>query len=223
MIINSNILFFAIIAVNKQLTMLQVGITGGIGSGKTTVCKIFETLGIPIYYADDRAKALMIENQTIVSGLKNLFGKEVYTADGALNRPYLANIVFNDKSKLEQLNAIVHPAVFLDGYNWHQAQKDVPYTIKEAALLFEAGSYKAMDKLITVFAPKDVRLERVIKRDKTTKEAIEARMDKQWSDEKKVELADFVIHNYDEHLLIPQVLKIHRELSENESGNENES
>lgn len=193
--------------------MFKIGITGGIGSGKTTVCKIFETLGIPIYYADERAKALMVENQELIASIKKLFGEKAYLEDGSLNRAYIAEIVFNDKNKLQQLNGLVHPAVFMDGVEWHNAQKDVPYTLKEAALLFEGKGHQFLDKIITVYAPKEVRLERVMKRDNAPKEAIEARMNKQMPDEEKVKLADFVIYNDGTQLLIPQVMEIHKALS----------
>ena len=137
--------------------MLHIGITGGIGSGKTTVCKIFETLGIPAYYADDRAKALMTNDLRLVATIKNTFGDEAYLPDGALNRSYLAATVFGNTEKLAQLNAIVHPAVIADGIAWQQAQTLVPYTLKEAALLIESGSYKNMDKIIVAVAMHNAR------------------------------------------------------------------
>jgi dephospho-CoA kinase len=198
---------------NPDFTIpLKIGITGGIGSGKTTVCQIFSAMGIPIYYADDRAKALMVTNLDVVSKLKSLFGKNTYLPDGSLNRQHLSNIVFKDKEMLEKLNAIVHPAVHEDGITWQNAQKNVPYTLKEAALLFEAGSYKALDKVVTVFAPKEIRLQRVIKRDQSNRAAVEARMDKQMDDFKKMHLADFVIFNDGKHPLIPQIHRLHQRI-----------
>ena len=197
---------------NKNGKILKVGITGGIGSGKTTVCKIFETLGIPVYYADYRAKWLMNNNEKLISGVKKLFGEKSYTEDGNLNRKYIASIVFKDKSKLAKLNYLVHPAVGIDGLEWHNGQKNVPYTLKEAALFFENGSYKSLDKTITIFAPKEVRIERVMERDSVKREAVEARIDKQMPDEEKVKLADFVIYNDGEQSLIKQVLNIHKQL-----------
>jgi len=197
---------------SEKKSILKVGITGGIGSGKTTVCKIFEQLGIPIYYADDRAKRLMVNDLKVVSALKTLFGEKTYHEDGRLNRQHLANLVFKDKALLEKLNGIVHPAVHKDGIQWNKLQNNVPYTLKEAALLFEAGSYKALDKVITVYAPKEIRLERVIKRDQTTREAVLARMDKQMEDKKKVHLADFVIFNDGKKPLIPQIYRLHQRL-----------
>ena len=191
--------------------MLKVGITGGIGSGKTTVCKIFETLNIPIYYADERAKWLMVNDQDLVIQIKDLLGKESYTIDGQLNRKFISSIVFNDKGKLKQLNALVHPVVANDGENWHLEQV-APYTLKEAALLFESGSYRSLDKIITVFAPESTRIQRVVDRDQVSEAEVKARIRNQMPDEEKVKLADFVINNYDNHRLIPQVLEIDRQL-----------
>ena len=189
----------------------KVGITGGIGSGKTTVCKIFETLGIPIYYADDRAKALMVEDEKLVSDIKNIFGEEAYVPNGELNRKHIADIAFHNPLKLKELNAVVHPAVLEDGNRWHAEQKDAPYTLKEAALIFESGSYKNLDKIITVFAPQNVRLERVLLRGgDLSKQDIEARMAKQLPEEEKMKRANFIIYNDGEQALIPQVMKIHR-------------
>jgi dephospho-CoA kinase len=192
--------------------MLKIGITGGIGSGKTTVCHIFEALGIPVYYADDRAKALMTTDVALVQAIQTNFGVESYFPDGSLNRAYLSNIVFKDAEKLALLNSLVHPAVFRDGEAWHAAQKNVPYTLKEAALLVETGSYKAVDKLITVFAPKKLRLQRVLKRDKVTRAAVLARMNKQMPERDKVKLADFIIKNDGQHGLIQQVWAVHQAL-----------
>ena len=194
--------------------MLQVGITGGIGSGKTTICRIFEILGIPIYYADDRAKALMVEDATLIKKITQLFGEAAYLKDGGLNRQHIASIAFNDPSKLKALNAIVHPAVREDGIRWNQEQKGVPYTLKEAALLFESGNYQVLDKIITVAAPIRIRLKRVMKRDNSTAAQVRARMDKQMKDKEKKALSDYVIYNNDKKLLIPQVLKIHHQLVE---------
>lgn len=194
--------------------MLKIGITGGIGSGKTTVCKMFETLGIPIYYADDRAKAIMVSDEKLIAGIKVVFGESAYLEDGSLNRPHIAKIAFSDKLKLEQLNALVHPIVRLDGENWFNNQINKAYALKEAALHFETGGYKLMDKMITVFAPEDVRIERVMKRDNVTKAAVKARVDKQMSDSEKVELADFVIYNDGSQSLIKQVMAIHQALIE---------
>lgn len=193
--------------------MQHLGITGGIGSGKTTVCKIFETLGIPIYYADDRAKYLMSHDPDLITGIIDLFGPEAYLEPQVLNRTHIAQVAFNDKDKLAQLNALVHPAVGKDGLEWQAAQQDVPYTLKEAALLYESGSYRSLDKIIVVTAPLELRIERVMARDGSKLEDIEARISKQMPEAEKVNLADFVVYNDGEQALIPQVMSIHRQLS----------
>lgn len=192
--------------------MLKVGITGGIGSGKTTLCKIFELLGIPVYYADDRAKWLMNNDAVLIEKLKESFGAEVFDEQQQLNRPYLAKIVFNDRAKLDILNSIVHPAVQQDGKTWHNNQKDVPFTLKEAALFFENGSYKKMDKMITVTAPEALRIQRVIARDQTSEAAVKARINKQLPDAEKVKKSAFVIYNDGSQSLILQAIKIYKAL-----------
>ncbi|RMF02697.1 MAG: dephospho-CoA kinase, partial [Bacteroidetes bacterium] len=166
----------------------------------------------PIYYADERAKALMTENEELRAQLIATFGAQTYTPDGTLNRAYLAGIVFQNDEKLAQLNALVHPIVQQDGERWQALQQDAPYTLREAALLFESGIYRSLDKIIVVTAPEDLRIARVVARDQTTPAAVRARMDKQWPEERKVALADFVIYNDGEQLLIPQVLDIHKQL-----------
>ncbi|TNE81569.1 MAG: dephospho-CoA kinase [Bacteroidetes bacterium] len=191
--------------------MLKLGITGGIGSGKSTVCEIFKSLNIPIYSADDRAKALMTEDRELIKAVKALFGEEAYTADGSLNRALIASIVFQDAAKLEALNAAVHPAVFRDFARW-SAEQTSPYVIKEAALMFESGSFRDLDYVVTVSAPQQLRIERSMKRDNTSAEAIKARMKKQWSEKQRLEAADFVIQNDGKHQLIPQVLELHQKM-----------
>jgi dephospho-CoA kinase len=192
--------------------MLKVGITGGIGSGKTTVCKVFETLGIPIYYADDRAKILMNTDEFLVTEITKIFGEQAYLSIGELNRPHIASIAFSDKNVLQKLNALVHPVVHRDSEKWFLEQQNVPYVLKEAALHFETGGYKMLDKMITVFAPKKVRIERVMKRDKRTVEEVEARINNQMPDSEKVKLADFVIYNDGSQSLIQQIYTIHQSL-----------
>ena len=194
--------------------MLKIGITGGIGSGKTTVCKIFELLHIPVYYADERAKQLMVEDKKLVARIKEVFGEAAYHPDGTLNRAHLATEAFSNAEKLAQLNAIVHPAVAKDGEQWQaiQEKKGALYTLKEAALLFESGSHLKLDKIITVFAPRTLRIERVLQRDQTNKAAVEARMDKQMPEAEKLELTHFIINNNGEQLLLPQILNVHQTL-----------
>jgi dephospho-CoA kinase len=193
-------------------TVLKIGITGGIGSGKTTVCKIFQTFGIPIYYADDRAKAIMVENKTVIRAIKKLFGEAAYLADGSLNRAHISDISFSNPLILNQLNAIVHPAVRRDGEVWHNRFKKVPYTLKEAALLFESGNFKTLDKIIVVSAPQELRLERALLRGGISREQLEKRMAAQMPEAEKIKLADFVINNDGTESLIPQVLRIHQAL-----------
>ena len=191
---------------------LKVGITGGIGSGKSTVCRIFETLGIPVYYADDRAKWLMTNDERVTSAVKALFGPQAYLPTGALNRELIGQVVFNDSAKLRELNAIVHPAVHQDGQEWHEQQQNVYYTLKEAALIFESGGDRFLHRTITVAAPEELRLERVMARDQVSAESVRSRMDKQMPEKEKIARADFVIQNDGTQLLTPQVLAIHQAL-----------
>lgn len=196
----------------RHLPALEVGITGGIGSGKTTVCRIFETLGIPVYSSDERAKSLMVENDNVRSAIESLFGEKAYLPSGQLDRAHLSSLVFEDKNLLEKLNAIVHPAVFADAEKWHAEQAGVPYTLREAALLVESGSYLSLDKLIVVTAPRSLRIQRVMQRDGVGQREVEARMEKQLPEREKIAKADFVINNDGTHLIVPQVVDIHRSL-----------
>ncbi|HTH82203.1 MAG TPA: dephospho-CoA kinase [Mucilaginibacter sp.] len=191
--------------------MLKIGITGNIGSGKTTVSKMFEVLGIPVFYADTAAKDIMTTDAELIAGIKATFGNASYFDDGSLNRKHIANIVFNDDKELAKLNALTHPAVFRAFDAWVPAIKNAPYVIKEAALLFESTSYKMCDYSLLVTAPLDVRIERVIKRDHITRAEVEAREAKQFPESKKRELADYIIENDETQLLIPQVLKLHEQ------------
>ena len=185
----------------------SVGITGGMGSGKSTVARVFEVLGIPVYYADDAAKRLMNKDESLKAQLRQHFGEET-NVDGLLNRKYLSSIVFNNEEKLTRLNAIVHPATLRDAADWMQ-QQTTPYAIKEAALIFESGSQKQLDYVIGVHAPAALSIHRVMKRDQITREAVKARMEKQIDEEIKMRLCDYVINNDEQELVIPQVLKIH--------------
>ncbi|MCG3164537.1 MAG: Dephospho-CoA kinase [Bacteroidia bacterium] len=195
--------------------MKKIGITGGIGSGKTTVARVFEQLGIPVYHADYWAKEIMNTEPLVIERLKELFGKDIYDSAGKANRKRIAELVFADKNKLNELNSIIHPAVWLHGENWLKSRSTAgPYILKEAAILFESGGNKDMDKVIMVSAPIEIRLERVMKRDNATREEVTARMANQWPDEQKIALSDFVIVNDDRQLVIPQVLEVHRVLTE---------
>jgi dephospho-CoA kinase len=192
--------------------MLKIGITGGIGSGKTTVCSIFETLGIPVFYADTVAKQIMVTDPILVAGVKQAFGADSYFADGTLNNKHIAAIVFNNAAQLEKLNGLVHPAVFRAFDSWMlQVPDTVPYTLKEAALLFESGSYQMCDQTVLVIAPIELRLQRVMARDGVSEAQVRARMDKQLSDEQKMKMADHLIYNNETDSLIAQVLKLHQQ------------
>lgn len=189
--------------------MLKIGITGGIGSGKTTVCKVFELLGIPVFYADVSAKLAMINDPLLVEGVKQAFGLASYHRNGTLNNAHIASIVFNQQSELDKLNALVHPAVFKAFEEW-VATKSSPYVLKEAALLFESGSYKQCDKNILVTSPMQLKLARVMKRDGVSEEQVKARMDKQLTDEQKTKMADYFISNTPANSIILQVLDLHQ-------------
>ncbi len=193
--------------------MLKVGITGGIGSGKTTVCKIFEVLGIPVYYADDRAKELMQTDLKLIASVKEIFGEKAYSS-GKLNRAYISSKVFANKQLLAKLNGVVHPAVAYDTELWMSQFEDLPYVLKEAALIFESSMHRHLDKIICVLAPIEERIRRLKERDNASYEEITARMKNQMSDERKADLSDYVIRNDSRHKLIPQVLTIHHILME---------
>lgn len=190
--------------------MLQVGITGGIGSGKSTVSKVFEVLGIPVLDADSVAKHLMQYDPDLRQSLMALFGEETYT-NGQLNREHIAALVFNNPQQLEQLNAIVHPATIAFSKNWAQ-QQTAPYIIKEAALLFESGSYKELDKIIGVYAPLPLRLQRAVNRDQVSEAAIRSRMARQMDEEEKMKRCDFIIKNDESTSVLLQVLSLHEQL-----------
>lgn len=190
--------------------MLKVGITGNIGSGKTTVSKIFEVLGIPVFYADDAAKNVMVNDPVLIDAIKGTFGKISYFDDGTLNRKHIAAIVFNNEAELDKLNAIVHPATFRAFDNWLPKHQNAPYILKEAALLFESDSYKMCDKTIMVAAPLEMRIKRVMLRDGLPEEEILKREARQFTEEKKLKLADYSINNNEKELVIPQVLRLHK-------------
>lgn len=189
--------------------MQIIGITGGIGSGKSTVARIFGLLGIPVYSADDAAKEIMVKDQLLIEQIKDHFGAEAYLPDGSLNRKFISNIVFNDKVQLEKLNSIVHPATIRDSEAWAQRQRS-PYVIKEAALMFESESFHHVDKVIGVYAPESLRILRVMKRDGVSRNDVLARMHKQIDDRIKMKLSDHVIYNDEQQMVIPQVLALHR-------------
>ncbi len=190
---------------------IKIGITGGIGSGKSTICRVFQLLGIPVFEADSEAKKLMITSEEIKTGLIDLFGRDIYTQNDTLDRKKLAGIIFNDKLQLEKVNKLVHPVVRKEFKFWSERQTSA-YVINEAAIMFETGLYKLMDFTILVSAPMEERIRRVMKRDKITAEQVKERMNKQWTDEQKRALANVEFVTNDMELIIPQILKIDKQL-----------
>ena len=193
--------------------MISIGITGGIGSGKSTVCKVFRLLGVPVFEADKIAKKLINSNLEIKDRLIDLYGKDIYTENGLVNRKKLAEIIFNDDFQLAKVNALIHPAVRNEYYNWLKNQ-NTTYIIHEAAILFESGFYEMMDFTILVSAPESQRIERVIKRDKISENEIKERVTKQWTDEQKQKLATIEIKNNNQNLLIPEIVRINNQIKE---------
>ena len=193
--------------------MLKIGLTGGIGSGKSTVASIFEVLGIPVYYADDAAKKLMNTDQNLQKQIIKHFGIDSYI-NGKLNRPFLAEAVFSDPVKTKLINSIIHPATIADAEKWFR-ERQGPYAVKEAALIFEANAEKNLDLIIGVSATYELRLQRVMLRDGINKEAVEIRMQNQMDENKKMESCDFVLNNNEKELLIPQVLALHKKILHN--------
>lgn len=192
--------------------MLKIGITGNIGSGKTTVSKLFELLGVPVFYADFYGKRVMTEDAILVEAIRKNFGEEAYFADKTLNRKYIAGIVFNNDTELKKLNNLVHPAVFRAFDQWAEQYQQHFYVLKEAAILFESGSDVQCDKTIVVSAPLDIRIQRVIERDRLTEQEVLRREEKQMPQAEKEAKADFIILNDAQKMVIPQVLQIHQQL-----------
>ena len=190
---------------------IKVGITGGIGSGKSTVCEVFRLLGVPVFKADKEAKDLMNSDIEVIEQLIRLFGKDIYTSNKTLDRKKLAGIIFNDDIQLNQVNQIVHPAVKQDFEKWLKKQ-DSLYIIHEAAILFESGFYKMMDFTLLITAPEVMRIERVIQRDGIDTNKITERMEKQWPDSEKRKLASFELVNDNKNLIVPQIIKIDENL-----------
>lgn len=188
-----------------------IGITGGIGSGKTTVCKIFEFLGVPIFYSDDEAKFIIENNEFVIQKIKNLFGNEAYFENGNYNKTFVASKIFNDKSLLHQLNSIVHPEVIEANNIWNIKHNHFPYIINESALIFETGKFKNLDYTILVYSPLELRIERVIKRDGISRDKVLERIQNQMSDIEKIKITDRVIINNNEISLLGQIFKIHRD------------
>ena len=184
-----------------------IGLTGGIGSGKSTIASFFKELGVPVYIADDRAKQLMEDDESIKKRIIEEFGDKAYDASKP-NRNYIAQIVFNNPSKLAVLNGIIHPAVRADFDSWYKRQ-DAPYVIKEVAILFESGGDQLCDAIISVTAPEEIRIDRVVNRDQTTREAVKDRIKNQWTDQQRIEKSTYVIENIDLDSTKEKVYKIH--------------
>ena len=195
--------------------MLRVGITGGIGTGKSFVCNLFRFFNIPVYSADIRAKELCEEDHMIKARIMSVFGHEAYTENGKYNTKFIASKIFDNPDLRKIIESIVHPAVLKDSNYWFESlqKKSIyPYALKEAAILFESGSDKGLDKIIVVDAPLKVRLQRIVQRDQITEEQVLKRIEMQWPSEKKLALADYIIHNDGKKAVIPQVVHIHQEL-----------
>ncbi|MFN2438432.1 MAG: dephospho-CoA kinase [Chitinophagaceae bacterium] len=188
--------------------MLKIGLTGGIGSGKTTIAKIFEVLNVPVYYADEASKRLYHTDAELMASVKKHFGDDIYEA-GKLNRSKLAAIVFSDPEKLELLNKLAHPPTIKDAEDWMSTQ-NTPYIIKEAALLFESGSHAGLDYIIGVRATEELRIKRTMDRDGISKDEVINRMQRQINEESKMKKCDFIIENNEHELVIPQVLELHQ-------------
>jgi dephospho-CoA kinase len=186
--------------------MLKIGLTGGIGSGKSIVARVFETLGIPVYYADDAAKRLMSTDENLKESIIKNFGEECYKS-GQLDRKQLASIVFNNKEKLKLLNSLIHPATIADANEWMKKQKSA-YIMKEAALLFESGADKNLDYVIGVLSPADLRIKRVMQRDGLTEKEVMQRIDQQMDEKEKMKRCDFIITNDEKQLVLPQILEL---------------
>jgi dephospho-CoA kinase len=188
----------------------QIGITGGIGSGKSLVCRIFQVLGVPVYDADSRAKKLMTTDGILIDQIKKEFGTLSYNSGGELNREHISAKVFGNPERLKQLNELVHPRVAIDYEQWVQSHVKVRYVIKEAALLFESGSYKMLDEIILVTAPEELRIQRVLARDThRTRNDIEKIIKNQLTEEEKAVKAHYILRNDEQELIVPQVLKLH--------------
>jgi len=192
---------------------IQIGITGGIGAGKSTICQIFKTLGVPVYNADDRAKWLMNNDEDLKEDIVAEFTEKAYNDDG-LDREYLAANVFHDQRKLNMLNNLVHPMVAYDYHEWVMSHQETPYMIKEAALMFEGGSFRELDKTIVVTAPEELRIDRVLKRDPQRDETqVKEIISKQMPVADAVDRADFVLLNDGSSLILPKVLELHEQFS----------
>lgn len=191
-------------------SVFKLGITGGIGSGKTSVCKVFEVLGIPVFLADLEARKIMDNNTEIIRQINSVADTDLYTG-GNLDRQRLASLIFNDKLLLEKINSIIHPVVFANFAGW-TANQQAPYVIMEAAILFESGGYKLVDRVATVIAPLEERIERIVQRNRLTRDQIMERVRNQMDDDSKIRLSAYVIRNSENDMIIPAILEIHQDI-----------
>lgn len=191
--------------------MFKVGITGAIGSGKTTVSRVFESLGVPVYFADQEAKRIL-DYPWVIDQVSKALGDDLQADDGKIDRQKLASLVFSDENKLGILNSIIHPVVKQDFECWQGLHHDVPYVLHEAAIMLETGFGTYFNRVIVVTAPEEIRLNRVVERDRANISQVKQRAEKQWTEAEKLKFADFVIENDNEHLVIPQVINIHNEI-----------
>ena len=189
---------------------MKIGVTGGIGSGKTSVCKVFNVLGIPVFSADKDARKIMDSDEDIIDKVKIIAGEDVYST-GTLDRMELARLIFNNKNLLKEINRVVHPVVF-DHFKIWVKSVSAPYVIMEAAILIESGASELVDRIVTIVAPVEERIERVVRRNNLTREQVLERINNQMADEEKVRLSDYVIYNSEHEMIIPSILKIHEEI-----------
>ena len=196
--------------IQERVPRMKLGVTGGIGSGKTSVCKVFNVLGIPVFSADPEAQKIMSRDEKIMNAINKIAGRNLYK-DGFLNRTELASLIFNDPHLLAEVNALVHPVVFANFEKWADEQTS-PYSIMEAAILFESGASKLVDRIVTVVAPMEERLARVIRGNKLSREQVLERIKNQMDDASRIKLSDYVISNSENDMIIPAILKIHEDL-----------
>jgi dephospho-CoA kinase len=189
---------------------MKLGITGGIGSGKTSVCRVFNVLGIPVFSSDAVAREIMETDTEIIDKVRNIAGIDIYSS-GTLDRTELARLIFNNENLLKEINALVHPVVF-DHFKLWQESISASYVIMEAAILFESGASELVDRIVTVVAPVEERIERVVRRNNLTREQVIERINNQMADEERIRLSDFVIYNSEHEMIIPTILKIHDEM-----------
>jgi dephospho-CoA kinase len=189
---------------------MKIGITGGIGSGKTSVCRVFNVLGIPVFSADEEARKIMDSDSAIIEKVRTIAGKDLYSF-GSLDRTELARLIFNNENLLKKINQVIHPVIFMNFIEWEKTVS-APYVIMEAAILFESRASELVDKVITVVAPVEERIDRVIRRNNLTREQVMDRIKNQMEDEAKIKLSDYVIYNSEHEMIIPSIIKIHQEI-----------